>query len=215
MNEVSINNNARLSQHLTTSSVATLGHSSELDGSRLSPHFTLGEMCKTSAKTADGNIPSHVHIENLKRLCGWLEMLRKRYNERYVIPPPCHLERSREISWTSQAAEPSAPRAALGRDDNEGREEPIIINSGYRSPAVNKAVGGVATSNHLTGCAADIRVSGIEQLIRYATILLDISDESQEDFDELLIERSPKGTYWLHFAVRPSGNRRKVRLIQT
>ncbi len=117
----------------------------------------------------------------------------------------CHVERSREIS----------PRAALGRDDNEDREEPIIINSGYRSPEVNKAVGGVATSNHLTGCAADIRVSGIEQLIRYATILLDISDESQEDFDELLIERSPKGSYWLHFAVRPSGNRRKVRLIQT
>ena len=163
----------------------------------LSEHFTLAEMCKTSAKTQDGNIPSHVHIENLKRLCGWLEMLRKRYNERYVV--------SREIS----------PRAALGRDDNEGREEPIIINSGYRSPAVNKAVGGVPTSNHLTGCAADIKVAGIEQLIRYATILLDISDESQEDFDELLIERSPKGSYWLHFAVRPSGNRRKVRLIQT
>ena len=179
----------------------------------LSEHFTLAEMCKTEVKLK--NVPNEAQIENLKRLCGWLEMLRKRYNERYVIPPPCHLERSREISWTSQAAEPSAPRAALGRDDNEGREEPIIINSGYRSPEVNKAVGGVPTSNHLTGCAADIRVSGIEQLIRYATILLDISDESQEDFDELLIERSPKGSYWLHFAVRPSGNRRKVRLIQT
>ena len=35
---------------------------------RLSDHFTLGEMCKTSAKTQNGNIPSHVHIENLKRL---------------------------------------------------------------------------------------------------------------------------------------------------
>lgn len=146
----------------------------------LSEHFTLGEMCKTSAKTQDGNIPSHVHIENLKRLCGWLEMLRSEWNKRY----------------------------------GEGND-PIMINSGYRSPAVNKAVGGVPTSNHLTGCAADIKVSGIEQLIRYATILLDISDESQEDFDELLIERSPKGTFWLHFAVRPSGNRRKVRLIQT
>ena len=43
---------------------------------KLSEHFTLGELCKTSAKTQDGNIPSHVHIENLKRLCGWLEMLR-------------------------------------------------------------------------------------------------------------------------------------------
>ena len=66
---------------------------------RLSDHFSLSEMCKTSAKTPDGNIPSHVHVENLKRLCGWLEMLRKRYNERYVM--------NREIS----------PRAALGRDD--------------------------------------------------------------------------------------------------
>ena len=40
---------------------------------KLSDHFSLAELCKTSAKTADGNIPSHVHIENLKRLCGyWL-----------------------------------------------------------------------------------------------------------------------------------------------
>ena len=147
---------------------------------RLSEHFTLAEMCKTSAKTQDGNIPSHVHIENLKRLCGWLEMLRSEWNKRY----------------------------------GEG-DDPIVINSGYRSEAVNKAVGGMKGSNHLTGCAADIRVAGIEQLVRYATILLDISDESQEDFDELLLERSPRGGYWLHFAVRPSGNRRKVRLIQT
>ena len=147
---------------------------------RLSQHFTLGELCKTSAKTADGNIPSHVHSENLKRLCGWLEELRRRWNNIY----------------------------------GEG-DDPIIINSGYRSEAVNKAVGGVPSSNHLSGCAADIKVAGIEQLVRYATILLDISDLNNEDFDELLLERSPRGTYWLHFAVRPTGNRRKVKLIQT
>ena len=145
---------------------------------KLSQHFTLGELCKTSVRTADGNIPSHVHIENLKRLSGWLEMLRSEWNKRY----------------------------------GDG-DDPVIINSGYRSPQVNKAVGGVATSNHLTGCAVDIRVLGMEQLLRYAVILLDISDESQEDFDELLIERNAKGTYWLHFAVRPEGNRRKIRLI--
>ena len=84
MTEVTINKQARLSQHLASSSVATLGNSNKLDCSRLSPHFTLGELCKTSAKTPDGNIPSHVHIENLKRLCGWLEKLRERYNLRYV-----------------------------------------------------------------------------------------------------------------------------------
>lgn len=137
----------------------------------LSEHFSLAELTKTNVKIK--NVPNEAQVENLKRLCGWLEMLRER---------------------------------AGG---------PIIINSGYRSPEVNKAVGGVATSNHLTGCAADIRVAGIEQIIRYTAILLDVSDERQEDFDELLLERSPKGTFWLHFAVRPSGNRRKVRLIQT
>ena len=83
MTEVSINKQARLSEHLTSSSMAALGHSSELDGSHLTPHFTLAEMCKTSAKTPDGNIPSHVHIENLRRLCSWLEMLRDEWNRRY------------------------------------------------------------------------------------------------------------------------------------
>ena len=89
MTKVSINKQARLSQHLTSSSVATLGNSNELDCTRLSPHFTLGELCKTSAKTQDGNIPSHVHIENLKRLCGWLEQLRRRWNNLYGegMPP--------------------------------------------------------------------------------------------------------------------------------
>ena len=92
---------------------------------------------------------------------------------------------------------------------------PIRINSGYRSPQLNKKVGGVPTSNHLTGCAADIRVDNMEQLIRYATILLDYADESHQDFDELLIERNRYGAIWLHFAVRPKDNRRKVAFIQT
>ena len=41
---------------------------------RLSEHFTLGELTKTSFKTEDGNIPSRVVIENLRNLCeNWLE----------------------------------------------------------------------------------------------------------------------------------------------
>ena len=92
-------------------------------------------------------------------------------------------------------------------------EEPIRINSGYRSPQLNKKIGGVATSNHLTGCAVDIRVENMEQLLRYAVILLDYADESKQEFDELLIERNSHGAIWLHFAVRPSGNRRKVCFI--
>ena len=144
---------------------------------KLSEHMTLAELTKTN--TGIENVPNETQVENLKRLCRWLERLRRRWNDLYAD------------------------------DGGVGMEEPLIVNSGYRSAAVNKAVGGAPTSNHLTGCAVDIRVAGLEQLLRYAVILLDISDESKEDFDELLLER--KGAVmWLHFAVRPSGNRRRV-----
>ena len=141
---------------------------------KLSEHMTLGELIKT--KTGIDNVPNEEQVKNLKRLCGWLEKLRKRWNDLY----------------------------------GEG-DDPIIINSGFRSPEVNKAVGGVPTSNHLTGCAVDIRCVGIEQALRYAAILLDISDLNHEDYDELLIEQR-RNVIWIHFAVRPSGNRRRTSL---
>ena len=145
---------------------------------KLSEHFSLEEMTRTRIKTPDGNMPGVGEVENLKRVCKWLEMLRDEWNRRY----------------------------------GEGND-PIVVNSGFRSKAVNKAVGGVSTSNHLTGCAADIRVAGIEQLLRYAVILMDISDEAQEDFDELLLERQDS-KMWLHFAVRPNGNRRRISILK-
>ena len=124
---------------------------------KLSEHFTLGELIKT--KTGIENVPNEEQVNNLKRLCGWLEKLRKRWNDIY----------------------------------GEG-DDPIIINSGFRSLEVNKAVGGATLSNHLTGCAVDIRCIGIEQALRYAAILLDISDLNKEDFDELLIEQNRRRT---------------------
>ena len=147
-------------------------------GAKLSPHFTLGEMTKSNSHPEMYNIPSHEAIANLKRLCGWLEELRKRYNERYGVG-----------------------------------EEPIRINSGYRSPQLNRAIHGNANSNHMTGCACDIRVSGMEQALRYAVILMDYADESKQEFDELLIERNRYGAIWVHFAVRPKENRRKILFI--
>ena len=156
---------------------------------KLSEHFTLGEFTKTKHQTADGNIPSHVVIENLKRLCPWLEDLRYSYNTLYCLQSGEDYETSKNV-------------------------EPIVINSGYRSPQLNKAVGGASTSNHLTGCAVDIKTYGIEQAMRYAVILMDYADDSNLDFDELLIEKNRKGTIWLHFAVRPKENRRKIDFLK-
>lgn len=92
---------------------------------------------------------------------------------------------------------------------------PIIINSGYRSPQLNRKVGGEPTSNHLTGCAADIRTNGMEQAIVYGAILITYAKESHQKFDELLIERNRYGAVWLHFAVRPKDNRHKVNFLNT
>ena len=164
---------------------------------KLSEHFTLGELTKTSYKTEDQNIPSRVAIENLRNLCeNWLEDLRYSYNTLYD-----------RRSLATRSALP------LGLSKNGTQEAPLFINSAYRSPAVNKKAGGSPTSNHLTGCAVDIHVSGFEQAIRYASILLDISDGTKRDFDELYIERNSSGSHWIHFAVRPKDNRRKSSLI--
>ena len=174
---------------------------------KLSEHFSLGELTKTKYQTADGNIPSRVVIENLKRICRWLEELRFRYNERYVLEHVVHTgvrPQSKVAGDCTLAPDPgTAPEP----------EEPIIINSGYRSPEVNRLAGGAKNSNHLTGCAVDIRTYGMEQAMRYAVILMDYADDSNLDFDEILIEKNRYGTIWLHFAVRPKDNRRKVAFI--
>ena len=154
---------------------------------KLSQHFTLGELTK-SRHAEVYNIPSHVAIENLKRVCAWLEELRFTYNTLYCLKPGEDYETSENV-------------------------EPIVINSGYRSPELNRKVGGSPTSNHMTGCAVDIRVAGIEQAFRYAVILMDYADESKQDYDEIIIEKNSHGIIWLHFAVRPRDNRRKIAVL--
>ena len=161
--KVSINKSAKLSQHLASPSEAALSHLSELNDVRLSPHFTLGELTKTQFQTEDGNIPSHVAIENLRRICeDWLEELRYSYNTLYCLAPGEDYEASKNV-------------------------EGIIINHGFRSQQVSKAMAKAgykpsSTSNHLTGCAVDIRCLGKEQAIRYAAILLDIADGTKRGF---------------------------------
>ena len=190
----------------------------------LSEHFTVGEVTK-SRHSEVYNIPSHVAIENLKRVCEWLEELRRRYNERYVFsrneersvsPPELGGVRGGLNSgiYSVSSDHPTHTGTPPNLGGEIDTEEPIIINSGYRSPELNKKVGGSPTSNHLTGCAVDIRVNGIEQAMRYAVILMDYADETKQDYDELLIERNRSGGYWLHFAVRPKDNRRKTMFLQ-
>ena len=214
---------------------------------KLSEHFSLGEFIKTSYHPIDGNIPSPAAIENLRNICeNWLEDLRFSYNLLYGDPQP--ISPPEFLDEPSGKAERGGDRGGLrssfarllpeGRKNGEnsagvqttppagtppdsgGESIPIIISSGYRSEEVNRLCGGAKGSNHLTGCAVDIRCYGPEQMIRMAGILLDIADGTRRDFDELILEKRGT-TYWIHFAVRPSGrsaqgdacqskNRRKI-----
>ena len=73
---------------------------------------------------------------------------------------------------------------------------PIRINSGYRCPELNEAVGGVANSHHLRGEAADIYLPTIEKGREYLTFL-----KTLPAVDELIWEQ--KGdTYWIHVSAK-------------
>lgn len=65
-------------------------------------------------------------------------------------------------------------RAAFGK--------PLIVNSGYRSRFVNVAVGGVSTSQHLLGCAADVSVRADCSLSE----LFDLVQDLKLPFDQLI-----------------------------
>lgn len=86
---------------------------------------------------------------------------------------------------------------------------PIIISSGYRSPALNKAVGGVKNSQHMTGEAADIHLPNNETGRKWFLWMMD-----NLKFDQLIMEKStPTSTrYWIHVSF--SRHRCRQQVIQ-
>lgn len=73
--------------------------------------------------------------------------------------------------------------------------EPIKVESGFRCPALNKAVGGVSNSQHLKGQAADLRIDGDRAKgRRWFNYIRD-----HLPFDQLIWEKNPKtGVEWVH-----------------
>ena len=71
-------------------------------------------------------------------------------------------------------------------------QRPIKITSGYRVPELNKAVEGVANSQHMIGSAADLQINNEQD----GNILFDILSKN-DHVDTLLYEKS-KNTKWIH-----------------
>ena len=81
--------------------------------------------------------------------------------------------------------------------------KPIGVNSGYRSAELNRAVGGVANSQHLCGEAADISTGTKENNRK----LFDLIVASDISFDQLIDESDYK---WLHISYCKDYNRKQV-----
>lgn len=84
---------------------------------------------------------------------------------------------------------------------------PIIVGSGYRCAALNKAVGGVKNSQHLVGQAADVHT--LSDLPEDNKRLFDLARTLKLPFDQLIDEY---GYNWLHISYGPRHRRQILHL---
>ena len=121
------------------------------------------------------------------------------------VPLKRHIDRLRNLAV--RCLEPTRQRFRL----------PLLVTSGYRCPQLNDAVGGVSTSQHIEGFAADIQVPrqhwpfGITTQEQMARTLFNWMRDCLPDYDQLIIEHSGS-TYWVHISCRIdlTKNRRKA-----
>lgn len=89
--------------------------------------------------------------------------------------------------------------------------KPVQINSSYRSPLVNKAVGGSKTSQHSNGEAVDFEIPGISN-----KVVADWVADNLE-FDQVILEfynaKDGANSGWVHASIKRNGGNRMQRLI--
>ena len=92
----------------------------------------------------------------------------------------------------------------------EAYGKPIVVSSGYRSPMLNKAVGGAPTSQHCKGEAADIVPKDRKDMLK----LFELA-KALPDFDQLINEKPDKRGVptWIHISYSSSRNRKQVLTI--
>lgn len=84
---------------------------------------------------------------------------------------------------------------------------PVVVNSGYRGPKLNRTIGGAKKSQHLAGQAADIEIPGVDNSVLFCWIRDNIV------FDQLILEFHKKGvpdSGWVHVSWNSKGNRKQA-----
>jgi len=110
-------------------------------------------------------------------------------------PPTCIIENLKALALALELA-----RSVIGK--------PLKISSGYRCPALNKAVGGSSTSAHTLGYAADFTVDGITPRQICEKIIA-----AGLHFDQIIMENissdNPDGV-WVHYGISKGTMRNQV-----
>lgn len=94
-----------------------------------------------------------------------------------------------------------------GLSKKYNRDVSIVVSSGYRSPKLNRAIGGSSKSHHMKGVAADIRASGLtpQELFEF------ICRGDAGEFDQCIQEFNS----WVHLSIGlRSAKKRKVARMQ-
>lgn len=87
----------------------------------------------------------------------------------------------------------------------EAYGKPIVVSSGYRCAKLNRAVGGVARSQHISGQAADIQ--SVSKSKADHKKMFELVQRLRLPFDQLIDEYDYK---WVHISFNTKGNRRQV-----
>lgn len=105
-------------------------------------------------------------------------------------------------SLTKQILDPL--RVAIGH--------PIRVNSGYRGPALNRAVGGVSTSAHCYGFAADIVCPAYGDAKAFAKYVADFLIKNNIKFDQVIYEEIG-GAKWCHVGLKHRDGRQRKQIL--
>ena len=137
-------------------------------------------------------------------------MNNEKLSENFTIEEFTRSDKAKELGITNEPGEKelAALRVLVSRTIQPLRDKlgvPIHVNSGYRCPELNKAVGGVPTSQHQKGEAADLSIDG------KANDILEALENNNIPFDQAILYRKQN---FLHVSLKLDGMQRSNVIIK-
>jgi len=137
-------------------------------------------------------------------------MNNEKLSENFTLEEFTRSDKAKELGITNEPGEKelAALRVLVSRTIQPLRDKlgvPIHVNSGYRCPELNKAVGGVPTSQHQKGEAADLSIDG------KANDILEALENNNIPFDQAILYRKQN---FLHVSLKLDGVQRSNVIIK-